>query len=79
MPSSRSLAELGDFLTVLRVHGIPVGPEDIDRLRQLFTLEPNLDRQGLQSLLCALLVKTPEHRQTFAALFADWCPDHDTD
>jgi hypothetical protein len=79
MPYSGSLAELGDFLTVLRVHDIPVGPEDIDRLRQLFALEPNLDRQGLQSLLSALLVKTPEHRQTFAALFANWCPDHDAD
>jgi formylglycine-generating enzyme required for sulfatase activity len=78
-PPSRSLAELGDFLTVLRVHGIPVGPEDIDRLRQLFALQPDLDRQGLQSLLSALLVKTPEHRQTFAALFDDWCPDHDAD
>ena len=56
MPSSKSLAELGDFLAALRVNGVPVGPEEIDRLRRLFALAPNLERQGLQSLLRALLV-----------------------
>jgi uncharacterized protein with von Willebrand factor type A (vWA) domain len=79
MPSSKSLAELGDFLAALRVNGVPVGPEEIDRLRRLFALAPNLERQGLQSLLRALLVKTPEHRQTFEALFADWCPERNAD
>ncbi len=72
-----TLADLSDFLTALRVNGIPSGPRDLDRLRQLFALQPNLDRQGLQSLLRALLVKTPEQRQTFEALFADWCPDRE--
>ena len=50
----RPLPELGDFLTALRVNGVPVGPADIDRLRQLFALEPRLDRNGLKtcSALC---------------------------
>jgi formylglycine-generating enzyme required for sulfatase activity len=75
----RQLVELGDFLTALRVNGVPVGPADIDRLRQLFALEPRLHRDGLKSLLSALLVKTPVQREVFETLFADWCPDHDAD
>src|SRR5215813_11905537 len=81
MPSSvqQQLVELDGFLAALRVNGVPVGPADIDRLRRLFALEPRLDRNGLKTLLSALLVKTPAQREIFEALFADWCPDHDAD
>jgi uncharacterized protein with von Willebrand factor type A (vWA) domain len=81
MPFSvqQQLVELDAFLVTLRVNGVPVGPADIDRLRRLFALEPRLDRSGLKALLSALLVKTPAQRETFEALFADWCPDHDAD
>src|SRR5215510_11795091 len=81
MPFSvqQQLVELDAFLVTLRVNGVPVGPADIDRLRRLFALEPRLDRNGLKTLLSALLVKTPAQRETFEALFADWCPDHDAD
>lgn len=81
MPFSaqQQLVELDSFLVTLRVNGVPVGPADIDRLRRLFALEPRLDRNGLKTLLSALLVKTPAQRETFEALFADWCPDHDAD
>src|SRR5215510_15144696 len=72
----RPLAELGDFLAALRVSGVPVGPADIDRLRQLFALEPRLDRDSLKSMLSALLIKTPAQREVFETLFASWCPDH---
>src|SRR5262245_23152555 len=75
----RPLAELGNFLAALRVSGVPVGPADIDRLRQLFALEPRLDRDSLKSMLSALLVKTPAQREVFEALFASWCPDHAAD
>lgn len=77
--SPRPWVELDDFLTALRVNGVSVGPADIDRLRQLFALEPRLDRDGLKSLLSALLVKTPAQREVFERLFADWCPDNDAD
>ena len=77
--SPRPLPELGDFLTALRIKGVPIGPADIARLRQLFALAPSLDRSGLHSLLSALLVKTPAQREVFDALFADWCPEHDAD
>ena len=77
--SPRHLPELGDFLTALRINGVPIGPADIARLRQLFALEPSLDRSGLHALLSALLIKTPAQREVFEALFADWCPDHDAD
>ena len=73
------LTELGDFLAALRVNGVPVGPADIDRLRQLFALEPQLDRDNLKSMLSALLVKTPAQRAVFEALFGSWCPDHAAD
>ena len=73
------LAELGDFLTALRVNGVPIGPADIDRLRRLFALQPRLDRDGLHNLLSALLVKIPTQHEVFEALFADWCPDHDAE
>ena len=81
MPFSvqQQLVELDGFLVALRVNGVPVGPADIDRLRRLFALEPRLDRNGLKTLLSALLVKTPAQRETFEALFADWCPDHEAD
>ena len=81
MPFSapQQLVELDSFLVTLRVNGVPVGPADIDRLRRLFALEPRLDRNGLKTLLSALLVKTPAQREIFEALFADWCPDHDAD
>ena len=81
MPFSaqQQLVELDGFLVALRVNGVPVGPADIDRLRRLFVLEPRLDRNGLKTLLSALLVKTPAQRETFEALFADWCPDHEAD
>jgi uncharacterized protein with von Willebrand factor type A (vWA) domain len=75
----RPLAELGDFLAALRVNGVPVGPTQIDRLRQLFALEPRLDRESLKSMRSALLVKTPAQREVFEALFASWCPDHAAD
>jgi uncharacterized protein with von Willebrand factor type A (vWA) domain len=77
--AQRQLVELNDFLTALRVNGVPVSPADIDRLRRLFALEPRLDRNGLKAILSALLVKTPMQRERFEALFADWCPDHDAD
>ncbi|HEY5869241.1 MAG TPA: hypothetical protein VI542_27365 [Candidatus Tectomicrobia bacterium] len=77
--SPRPLPELGDFLTALRIKGVPIGPADIARLRQLFALEPSLHRSGLHALLSALLVKTPAQCEVFDALFADWCPDHDAD
>src|SRR5215475_9493883 len=81
MPFSaqQQLVELDSFLVTLRVNGVQVGPADIDRLRRLFALEPRLDRNGLKTLLSALLVKTPAQLETFEALFADWCPDHDAD
>ena len=81
MPFSvqQQLVELDTFLVTLRVNGVPVGPADIDRLRRLFALEPRLDRNGLKTLLSALLVKTPAQYETFEALFADWCPDHDAE
>jgi uncharacterized protein with von Willebrand factor type A (vWA) domain len=75
----RSLAELGDFLAALRVNGVPVGTTEIDRLRQLFALEPRLDRQSLKNMLSALLVKTPAQRKAFEALFASWCLDQAAD
>jgi formylglycine-generating enzyme required for sulfatase activity len=77
--AQRQLVELDDFLAALRVNGVPVSPADIDRLRRLFALEPRLDRNGLKTMLSALLVKTPTQRERFEALFADWCPDHDAD
>ncbi|MGE3541778.1 MAG: SUMF1/EgtB/PvdO family nonheme iron enzyme [Candidatus Tectimicrobiota bacterium] len=79
MPRTRSLAELGDLFAALRLSGVPVGPREVDRLRQVFALAPSLDRQELHSLLSALLVKTPAQRQMFAALFADWCPEREAD
>jgi formylglycine-generating enzyme required for sulfatase activity len=77
--AQRQLVELDDFLAALRVNGVSVHPADIERLRRLFALEPPLDRHGLQTMLSALLVKTPTQRERFEALFAEWCPDHDAD
>ena len=74
-----SLAELSDFLAALRLSGVPVGPGELARLQHLFTFKPRLQRQDLQHLLSALLVKTPAQHDVFAALFADWCPDHEAD
>ena len=79
MPGSDRLAELGDFLAALRSGGVPVGPGEVDRLRHLFARQPQLDRNGLKTLLGALLVKTPAQRQTFEALFAAWCPERAAD
>ncbi len=72
----RQLADLGDLLAALRVSGVPVGPGEVDRLRQLFALQPDLDRDGLKHLLSALLIKTPAQREVFEPLFTDWCPAH---
>jgi hypothetical protein len=77
MPSP--LADLGDLLAALRVNGVPVGPREVDRLRQLFALQPELDRDGLKHLLRALLIKTPAQREVFEPLFAEWCPEHDAE
>lgn len=77
--AQRQLVELDDFLAALRLNGVPVSPADIDRLRRLFALEPQLDRHGLKTMLSALLVRTPTQRERFEALFADWCPGHDAD
>lgn len=70
------LADLGDFLAALRINGVPVGPGEVERLRQLFALQPHLDRDGLKHLLSALLIKTPTQREVFEPLFAEWCPAH---
>ena len=70
-------AGLSDLLGALRSQGIPIGPGEISRLQHLLNRQPQLDRQGLKSLLSALLVKTLTQQQTFEALFEDWYPDSD--
>ena len=73
------LADLSDFLAALRVNGVPVGPREVERLRQLFALQPEMDRDGLKHLLSALLIKTPTQREAFEPLFAEWCPTHEAE
>ena len=79
LASGDPLADMGDFFAALRTSGLSVGPGELERLRWLFEHAPHLDRDGLQTLLSALLVKTPEQREIFAALFADWCPDREAE
>jgi uncharacterized protein with von Willebrand factor type A (vWA) domain len=79
MAKTKTLADLGDFLAVLRASGVPVGPTEIARLRWLFGRAPHLERDGLKSLIGALLIKTPEHHRTFEALFAESCPEREAD
>jgi uncharacterized protein with von Willebrand factor type A (vWA) domain len=69
------LPDLPDFLNALRASGIPIGPGELERLRRLFELQPNLDRKELKSLLQAPLIKTPQQQEIFEPLFNDWCPD----
>lgn len=73
------LADIGDLLAALRVNGVPVGPGEVDRLRQLFALEPDLDRDSLKQLLSALLIKTPAQQEVFEPLFTEWCPAHEAE
>jgi hypothetical protein len=58
------LADISDFLAALRVHGIPVGPAEIERLGRLFALEPVLHREALKTLLSTLFIKKNPRNNT---------------
>ena len=73
------LPDLNDFLNALRTNGIPIGPSELERLRQLFERQPQLNREQLKTLISALLIKTSAHQEIFEPLFNDWCPESNAD
>jgi hypothetical protein len=75
MPTTPALPGLDAFLAALRLHDIPVGPQEVLWLRHAFRLEPELDRQGLQNLLACTLIKHEAHHEQFTVLFDAWCQD----
>ena len=79
MPSSgtEGFANISDFLSILQKEGIPVGPDEINRLAHLFKQKPILNRNNLRVMLSALLIKNEAQRGRFYALFDIWCPEHE--
>lgn len=70
---------LEPLLLALREAGLPVGVAEIDRLRQVFSLQPELadgdadqTRRRLKVWLRALLVKSPQDRATFERICDRW-------
>jgi hypothetical protein len=70
---------LEPLLLALREAGLPVGVAEIDRLRQVFALQPDLadgepdqTRRRLKVWLRALLVKSPQDRATFERIYDRW-------
>jgi hypothetical protein len=70
---------LEPLLLDLREAGLPVGVAEIDRLRQVFALQPDLadgepdqTRRRLRAWLRALLVKSPRDRATFERIYNRW-------
>ncbi len=70
---------LEPLLLALREAGLPVGVAEIDRLRQVFSLQPDVagdeldqTRRRLKVWLRALLVKSPQDRATFERIYDRW-------
>ena len=70
---------LEPLLLALREAGLPVGVAEIDRLRQVFALQPDIagdepdqTRRRLKVWLRALLVKSPQDRATFERIYDRW-------
>ncbi len=70
---------LEPLLLALREAGLPVGVAEIDRLRQVFALQPDVasdepdrTRRRLRVWLRALLVKSPQDRATFERIYDRW-------
>ena len=70
---------LGSLLLALREAGLPVGVAEIDRLRQVFALQPDIEggepdqtRRRLKVWLRTLLVKSPQDRATFERIYKRW-------
>ncbi|MDS4041889.1 MAG: formylglycine-generating enzyme family protein [Candidatus Competibacter sp.] len=70
---------LEPLLLALREAGLPVGVAEIDRLRQVFALQPDLaggepdqTRRRLKTWLRALLVKSQQDRATFERIYDHW-------
>ena len=67
------------LLLALREVGLPVGVAELDRLRQVFSLQPELAdgdadqaRRRLKVWLRALLVKSSQDRATFERIYDRW-------
>lgn len=70
---------LESLLLDLREVGLPVGVAEIDRLRQVFALQPDVaggepdqTRRRLRVWLRALLVKSPQDRAAFERIYDRW-------
>lgn len=77
---------LEPLLLALREAGLPVGVAEIDRLRQVFALQPDLaggepdqTRRRLRTWLRALLVKSQQDRATFERIYDRWLADAEQD
>jgi formylglycine-generating enzyme required for sulfatase activity len=66
------LAGLDAFLVALRSRGLQVGAIEVERLRHLFSLAPDLEEPTLRELLASTLVKDHELRAAFDEEFAWW-------
>lgn len=72
-PSPARALDLEPLLTALRHAGVPVGVDDVLRLRRVFALEPALDAEGLRRVIAAVLVKGAQgERASFDRVFDAW-------
>ncbi len=74
-------ANLNGFLAALHAQGIPIGSDELARLRHVLNLEPSpsWDRERLHELLACTLAKTPAQREIFEQEFEVWCPEDSID
>ncbi len=72
---SAALEGLDRLLRQLNNDGIPIGPEEILRLKHVFSLEPASERQSLFNLLACALCKSPRQRRILADDFDLWFQD----
>ncbi len=63
---------LAPLLTALREAGLPVGVAEMARLREVFARSAGAGGLRLESVLRAVLVKSPEERAVFERVFATW-------
>lgn len=65
---------LDTLLEHIRLHGIPVGTLELQRLQAVFAAAPALPHPELRELFCTLLAKDDNQRRTIQRLFEQLIP-----
>lgn len=66
------------LFALLQEHELPCGLEEIGRLKAVFSLQPELDQDGLRRVLEAIIVKSVDQHEMFRRAYSKWLTSIDS-